>query len=135
MKKNILIIDDDEEMCEEISEILTENGYNTEIVHDGLIGLNKITENEYNLVLLDLKIPSLNGFKVLKKVRENNKKIKIIVLTARPNFKISNDNFPANKNLNEEEKILKKADCIINKPFDILNLINKINELIKKSSF
>ena len=127
MKKKLLIIDDDEEMCFELAEILKAEGYETEISHNGLEGKEMILNNKYDLVLLDLKIPGLNGFGILKAIKDNNMKLNVIVLSGRPMAK-ELKKYAGNYN-SEEEAALKLAESVINKPFDINQLIKRINEL------
>ena len=62
MKKKILIVDDDEEICEEFSEILKGQHYLVETAFDGLKASAMIVKGEYDLVILDLKLPGLSGF-------------------------------------------------------------------------
>lgn len=126
MKKSILLLDDDEELCEEFQDILEAEGFSVKIIHNGLSG-KKILENEiFDILLLDIKIPGLNGFAILKWLKENNYKIKIMVLTGRPldrarHIMDIND---------EEEELLNYADEVINKPSNIENIIKKINSLL-----
>jgi DNA-binding response OmpR family regulator len=127
MKKKLLIIDDDIEMCEEISDILRDEGYDVNMAHDGLEGKNMLFENAYDLVLLDIKIPGMNGFEVLKAVRENKINVKVIILSGRPMVKELSGQ-PAS--YDEEEVILRQADCIMGKPYDIVKVLKKTEELL-----
>jgi DNA-binding response OmpR family regulator len=125
MKNRILIIDDDKELCEEILEILIDEHYSVTVVHDGLCGLKQAEENLYDILLLDLKLPSLSGFEILKKIRENKSNLKIIILSGRPfNEKMLNQ-----KN-DEELETLKLADTILSKPYDVEKLLKKIKALL-----
>ncbi|MCX5708894.1 MAG: response regulator [Candidatus Omnitrophica bacterium] len=129
MKKKILIVDDDEEICEEFSEILRGEHYLVETAYDGLKAGLMIGKGGYDLIILDLKLPGLSGFELLKMIRENKILSRVLILTGRPllNKKALKELPGTNK---EEEKILKLADGIVNKPFDIKYLLNKIKELI-----
>jgi len=130
MGNKLLIIDDDEEMCSELTDILRREGYQTEFSLDGLSGKKMILNNKYDLVLLDLKISKLNGFGVLKFIKDNNIKVNVIVISGRPMFnelKGYADTYNA-----EEEEILKFADSVINKPFDINHLIKRVGELTSR---
>jgi DNA-binding response OmpR family regulator len=125
--KNILIIDDDEEMCLEISEILCDEGFTVHCANDGKKGLEILENNTFDLLLLDLKIPGLTGFQILKKLHAKNKKVNIFVLTGRPYIK----NLPREltDEEKEEEEILKLADQVIQKPFKITYLIQQIKQI------
>ena len=78
----ILIIDDDEELCDLVSEYLTVEGFQTETAHDGEAGLQKALSGAFDLVTLDVMLPKKNGFDVLRDLRETSK-IPVLMLTAR----------------------------------------------------
>ncbi len=78
----ILIIDDDEELCELVSEYLSVEGFQVEAVHDGESGLQKALQDEQDLVILDVMLPKKNGFDVLRELRQTSK-IPVLMLTAR----------------------------------------------------
>ncbi|MDH5174262.1 MAG: response regulator transcription factor [Elusimicrobiota bacterium] len=129
MKKKILLIDDDEELCEEITEILSDEGYRVTTAFDGLSGNRLIRKYDYDLIILDIKMPGLSGFDILQGIKGQNKELKVIILTGRP----LNKNLPKEQNYNDkEERILGLADGIIGKPFDIEVLLGKIKELANK---
>ena len=106
--KKILIVDDDEEICLELKEILEDEGYSTSYVLDGIKGFEKIKENNYDLIIQDLKLPGIDGIELLRRIKEYNKNQKVIVLTGRPlNSRLSNEN---NDTKDEEFKLFSKAD-------------------------
>lgn len=78
----ILIIDDDEELCELVSEYLTVEGFEIECVHDGESGLERALTGDYDMAILDVMLPKMNGFDVLRNLREESK-LPVIMLTAR----------------------------------------------------
>jgi len=78
----ILIIDDDEELCDLVSEYLTVEGFQTEAVNDGVAGLEKAKSGEYDMAILDVMLPKMNGFEVLRSLREESK-LPVLMLTAR----------------------------------------------------
>ncbi len=78
----ILIIDDDEELCELVSEYLTVEGFEIECVNDGATGLERALSGEYDMAILDVMLPKMNGFDVLRALREQSK-LPVIMLTAR----------------------------------------------------
>ena len=77
-----MIIDDDEELCDLVSEYLTVEGFETECVHDGESGLNKAISGDYDMAILDVMLPKMNGFDVLRNLREKSL-LPVIMLTAR----------------------------------------------------
>ncbi|HKJ04715.1 MAG TPA: response regulator transcription factor [Geopsychrobacteraceae bacterium] len=78
----ILVIDDDLELCELLAEYLTPEGFEVETVNDGEHGAGRATSEEHALVILDVMLPKMNGFDVLRKIREHSR-IPVIMLTAR----------------------------------------------------
>ncbi|MBV9242952.1 MAG: response regulator [Acidobacteria bacterium] len=78
----ILLIDDDEELCELVSEYLTVEGFDIESVNDGQTGLEGTRSGEYDMAILDVMLPKMNGFDVLRNLREDSK-LPVIMLTAR----------------------------------------------------
>jgi len=78
----ILIIDDDEELCELVSEYLSVEGFTTEAVHDGESGLQKALNGDYELAILDVMLPRKNGFDVLRELRKSSK-LPVLMLTAK----------------------------------------------------
>ena len=78
----ILIIDDDEELTELVSEYLSAEGFETEAVHSGNEGLTKAKNGDYDLAVLDVMLPGMNGFEVLRTLRESSD-LPVLMLTAR----------------------------------------------------
>ncbi len=78
----VLIIDDDEELCELVSEYLAVEGFETEAVHDGESGLKNAISGDYDMAILDVMLPKMNGFDVLRNLREKSE-LPVIMLTAR----------------------------------------------------
>ena len=78
----ILIIDDDEELCELVSEYLSVEGFTTESVHDGEKGLEKALSGAYEMAILDVMLPRKNGFDVLRDLRKTSK-LPVLMLTAK----------------------------------------------------
>ena len=126
----ILIIEDDEEMCTELNEILNGEGYFVQTCFNGERGIGLAGEAAYDIVLLDLKLPGMSGYEVLKRLKNEYPRLKVLILTGSP--------LP-NKYLPEEEFIsssgyddiaLESAEGVINKPFDIEQLLETIKKLI-----
>lgn len=80
--RKILIIDDDEELCELVSEYLTVEGFEVEAINDGESGLAEALKEEHDLIILDVMLPKKNGFDVLRDLRKESK-IPVLMLTAR----------------------------------------------------
>ena len=82
-EKRILIVDDDDEIRELLEFDVKASGYFVDTARDGLEGLNKALNNSYDLVLLDVMMPKMNGFDVCKNIRQAKLAIPILMLTAK----------------------------------------------------
>jgi DNA-binding response OmpR family regulator len=125
--KKILLVDDDKELCAGLKEIFSDEGYIIHTVFDGQEAMHILNQEDYDLLLLDIKLPGLTGFDILRKLKAALKKIKIIVLTARPLQKEISENLTESNN--EEEDLLTYADAVINKPFDIGMLLKTVRNV------
>jgi two-component system alkaline phosphatase synthesis response regulator PhoP len=119
--KKILIIEDEKNMIEGLRFNLEARDYNVIVAFDGETGLRKATEEQPDLVLLDLMLPGINGYEVCKELKDNKSDIPIIMLTAK----------------SQESDIVTGldlgADDYITKPFSILELMARINALFRRS--
>jgi len=79
---HVLVVDDDVELCALVQEYLTAEGFSLKAVHDGEQGLQQALTSEYALVVLDVMLPGINGFEVLRRIRSVSK-IPVLLLTAR----------------------------------------------------
>ncbi len=120
-KKKILIIEDEKDLVETVSLRLEANDYEVISAGDGLEGLEKAKKEKPDLIILDLMLPKMDGYKVcrLLKFDEKYKKIPIIIFTACAN--------EADKGIGKEVR----ADAYITKPFDSHVLLEKIRQLIQ----
>lgn len=116
---NILIIEDEEAIREGISEYLSEVGYNVEAAEDGQSGIDLFNKKVFDLVVLDIMLPKLNGFVVLNKIREVSN-IPVIMLTA------MSDDYTQIMSFDE------KADDYITKPFSVIILHKRIEALLRR---
>jgi len=117
----ILIIDDDTELCELVTEYLEDEGLVVESVHDGVTGVERCRANEPDLVILDVMLPGLGGFAVLSKIRETSK-VPVIMLTARGE---------------EVDRIVgleMGADDYLPKPFNPRELVARIRAILRRTA-
>lgn len=117
--KSILLIDDDYELGELLQEYLSMEGYQLTAVHDGEVGLASALSGQYDLVLLDVMLPKLNGFEVLKRVRAESN-IPVIMLTAR------------GESVDRVLGLEHGADDYIAKPYHHHELIARIRALFRR---
>ncbi len=114
------MIDDDEELCELVSEYLTVEGFTVEAVHDGEKGLQKASGNEFKLAILDVMLPKMNGFDVLRELRQKSK-MPVLMLTARGD---------------DMERIVGLeigADDYMPKPFNPRELVARIRAILRRT--
>lgn len=118
---NILIIEDEQRLAEILKKQLEENGFSTEIAYDGYVGKQMAERNKYNLIILDINLPLLNGYELCREIRKTNNKIPIIMLTAfgTPDNKIAG--FDAG------------ADDYVVKPIDFRELLARVNVFLRRS--
>lgn len=84
---NVLVIDDEKRLADSICEILSERKIKCEAVYDGQDGYDYAVSGIYDVILLDIMLPRIDGFEVLRRLREKKVKTPIILLTARDNVK------------------------------------------------
>ncbi len=132
MGKRILVVDDDNEMREEISAVMHDEGFATDTAGDGPAAEKKVENGNFDLVILDLKLPGMTGFDVLKFIRKKNLKTKVIIITG----SLLDEDMPDEKlgDVRENKKTLKTADYVLKKPFDIKTLIFITKKLTGKKS-
>jgi len=78
----ILVIDDDTELCELLADYLKPEGFEVEAVYDSSVGIQRALSGEHSLVILDVMLPGMSGFDVLRQIRSGSK-IPVLMLTAR----------------------------------------------------
>ncbi|KKN09034.1 hypothetical protein LCGC14_1050610 [marine sediment metagenome] len=119
VQNRILIIDDDIGMTETLSDILSDMDYITDTVNEGYKGIDMIRKNSYDLVLLDIKMPVINGVETYKKIKDIIPSLKVIMMTAYSVEELV------------EEAINEGAFGIIYKPINIKNLLAIIEKLLR----
>jgi two-component system response regulator CpxR len=120
MMQQILVIDDDTELCELVAEYLEPDGYRVEAVHDGESGLERALSGEHALAVLDYMLPGMNGFEVLRQIRARSR-LPIVMLTARGD------------DMNRIIGLQIGADDYLPKPFNPLELLARINAVLRRA--
>lgn len=116
---SILIIDDDKELCALIKRSVLRENIEADCCYSGKSGLEKLKEKEYQLVILDIMMPELDGFETLEKIREESH-LPILMFTAR------------NDSLSKVRGLRAGADDYLTKPFDMEELTARIHSLIRR---
>ncbi len=112
----VLIVDDERELVTALVERLDLRGIDAEGVHNGPEGLEKIRAQGYDVVLLDLKMPGMNGLEVIRRMHEEKPDLKIILLTGHCDAENT-----------EKGKAAGAYDCLV-KPVDISTLLELLNK-------
>ena len=116
----ILVVDDDVELCELVAEYLEPDGYKVEAVHDGQTGLERALSGEHALAVLDYMLPGLNGFELLKQIRSRSR-LPVVMLTARGDA------------VSRIVGLQIGADDYLPKPFDPHELLARINAVLRRA--
>ena len=79
----VLIVEDEKRLAQALGQIMEEQKYNVDVVYDGQDGLDYGLSGQYDVIVLDVMLPKLDGFSVVKKLREQNISVPVLMLTAR----------------------------------------------------
>jgi two-component system, OmpR family, response regulator CpxR len=116
----ILVIDDDVELCSLVGEYLAPEGFQVECSHDGTGGLERALAGDHLLVVLDVMLPGLNGFEVLRRIR-NTSRIPVLLLTAR------------GEDVDRIVGLEIGADDYLPKPFNPRELVARIRAILRRT--
>lgn len=119
--KRLLIVDDDEEIRELLVFDIQSSGYTVDSAKDGEEGLKKAVENNYDLILLDVMMPKINGYDVCKNIRLVKPKVPILMLTAKGTIHDKTEGFEVG------------ADDYLVKPFDVQEVLLRIRALLRRN--
>lgn len=119
--KRILIVDDDDEIRELLEFDISHSGYFVDTASDGKEGLQKALNNSYDLILLDVMMPKMNGFDVCKNIRQAKLSIPILMLTAKGTINDKTIGFDCG------------ADDYLVKPFDVQEVLLRIRVLLRRN--
>jgi two-component system, OmpR family, copper resistance phosphate regulon response regulator CusR len=118
----ILIIEDEQKIADTLKYGLIENGYMAEAAYTGKAALQLFSRNVYQLLLLDINLPDINGFDLCKMIRSENEQVPIIMLTALNSINHKLEGYETG------------ADDYIPKPFEFKELLMKIKVLVKRTN-
>jgi DNA-binding NtrC family response regulator len=119
-KSKILIIDDDENIRRVVTTILRDKGYDVDTAQTGSEAISKSEQNTYDLMLIDIRLPDIDGVEVLARVHDTVPKIRKIMVTGYPT--LQNAVAAANRN----------ADAYLMKPFELDKMLETIKEQLEK---
>jgi len=119
-RARILIVDDDESIRKILSTILKEEGYVVDTAENGKEAIDKSTAKLYNLALIDVRLPDVEGVTLLARLKETVPRMRKIIITGFPSIQ------------NAIEAVNNKADGYMLKPFEIGKILEAIKEQLKK---
>jgi len=119
----ILLVEDEAKIANALKKGLQEAGYATEVAYDGIIAKKIFFSRTFQLVVLDINLPGINGYSLCRQIRDYNQQIPIIMLTALNATDDKLEGFDAG------------ADDYIVKPFEFKELLARIKTLLKRSNF
>jgi len=121
MSYKVLVIEDEPTLARLLSYNLSQEGYETKVADHGGEGLHIALSGNFDLIILDIMLPGLNGFEVLNRLRQGGNKTPVIILTAR----------------NAEEEVVQGlkhgADDYITKPFGVAELLARVSAVLRRS--
>lgn len=118
---NILVVEDEVSLANAIQKILEQHGFMVDTVHDGLAALDYAEGFTYELIILDVMLPELDGFGVVQRLRQNGIAVPVLMLTARTTV---------------HDKVVglnAGADDYMTKPFDTEELLARVNALTRRT--
>jgi two-component system response regulator CpxR len=118
--KSVLIIDDDRELAELVAELLTEEGFGVEVANRSEEGLRRALSGEHALVVLDVMMPGMNGFEVLRRLRAEGSGVHVLMLTAR------------GEDVDRIVGLEIGADDYLPKPFNPRELVARVNAVLRR---
>jgi len=118
----ILIIDDDDNIRKVLQTILEDEGYHVETAETANKGIEKTEESFFNLALIDVRLPDMEGIELLTKLKETKPKIRKIIVTGYPTLQ------------NAMSAVNSGADGYVLKPFDVEKILVTIKEQLKKQA-
>lgn len=116
----LLIVEDERRLAVALAKGLTAEGFAVDVVHDGLEGLHRAGEGSYDLVLLDIMLPGMNGYRVCAALRAAGNDVPILMLTAKDG------------EYDEAEGLDTGADDYLTKPFSYVVLVARVKALLRR---
>lgn len=121
MTHKILVIEDEPTLARLLSYNLTQEQYDVQVIDHGSAGYQEAIRQNYDLIILDIMLPGMNGFEILTKLRQKGSTTPVIILTAR----------------NAEEEVVQGlkygADDYITKPFGVAELLARVNAVLRRT--
>jgi two-component system copper resistance phosphate regulon response regulator CusR len=121
MHAHILIVEDEKKIADTLRLGLSEQGYEVQVAYDGRIGLKTFLQETFDLIILDINLPGMNGFELCKLIRSSNEQVPVLMLTSMSQMTDKVEGYDAG------------ADDYLVKPFEFRELLLKIRVLLKRT--
>lgn len=118
----VLLVEDEEVLADGIARGLDKEGFDVEVVHDGLAGLDRGRTGAFDVIVLDIMLPGMNGYRVCRNLREEGVATPILMLTAKSG------------EYDEAEALDTGADDFLTKPFSFVVLVARLHALLRRST-
>lgn len=120
LAKRLLIVEDEEPILKGLSDVFVFHGYRVDVARDGRRGLELALSGEFDLVILDVMLPEMDGFTVCNRIREKNRELAVIILTA----KTADEDIVNGFTLG--------ADDYVTKPFSVRELVLRVEAVLRR---
>jgi two-component system, OmpR family, copper resistance phosphate regulon response regulator CusR len=120
-ERQILLVEDEPRIADTLRLGLLENGYEVDVAYDGKLGYKLFQSRPFNLIILDINLPGINGYELCKLIRASSPAVPVIMLTALSSLEDKIEGYDAG------------ADDYIIKPFEFRELLMKIRVLLRRS--
>ncbi|WP_028527223.1 response regulator transcription factor [Runella limosa] len=117
----ILLVEDEDRLASFIRKGISAEGYEVEVAYDGRMGLSLFRKNSYDIILLDVNLPHINGFELCQLIRADNETVPVLMLTALDSLADKADGFNAG------------ADDYLAKPFEFQELLLRLRALTRRN--
>jgi DNA-binding NtrC family response regulator len=117
---NILVVDDDQDVCEYLDDFLRSEGFGVKVMGDPTAVLSELKQDDYHVVVLDLMMPKLNGIDLLSQIRQTDDDIAVIILTGYPSLETATSSIEHN------------VSAYIRKPFSINEFREALHRIAKQ---
>ena len=116
----LLVVEDEKDLCDTIAKVLYDSGYEVDTCYDGEEALDYILTEEYDLIVLDLNLPGMDGMDILKELRQKNEETKVLILSARSQI------------ADKVEGLDAGANDYLSKPFHLAELEARVRSLTRR---
>lgn len=116
----ILVVEDSLRLADTLSEALTKAGYTVDVVNDGREGYENAVSGIYDIVILDLMLPTMNGYEVLAAIRREGQEVPVLILSAKTELEDKVEGFTLG------------ADDYVTKPFEVKELLMRIQAIVRR---